>query len=269
MCMLGCESSMYADKKSIDISGYKIILAGLSEKGIEKKINQDAVRIGADAEKGIAYIVIADGLGSCKYSDKGAEKIVSIVEDWILEKLPAYSYLSDNVANILAKRMIESWNESYSIEEIYDYDTTLHMAVFYKGSVLIGGIGDGMSLVSYDDLICKDLIDAKNLFSNVTNSMCSINAGELVVFDVITAEEYAKKLITILSTDGISDDLIPEKKLTLPAYFQEIISTKGENVLQDELIEWIEDWETEGHSDDKTLCYLSVEKEDVWGTKQI
>ena len=65
----------------------------------------------------------------------------------------------------------------------------------------------------------------------------------------------------ILSTDGIADDLIPEKKLTLPSYFEKVINAEGLDALQNELQEWIEDWETESHSDDKTLCYLVIEKE--------
>ena len=32
----------------------------------------------------------------------------------------------------------------------------------------------------------------------------------------------------------------------------------GGDALQCELEEWIGDWETESHSDDKTLCYLSI-----------
>ena len=135
------------------------------------------------------------------------------------------------------------------------------MAVFYKGSLLVGGIGDGMALISFDDKICKDTIDTKNLFSNVTNSMCSLNANELLEYEVIKDSEFNEKAVMILSTDGIADDLIPEKKLTLPSYFEKVINAEGLDALQNELQEWIEDWETESHSDDKTLCYLVIEKE--------
>ena len=51
--------------------------------------------------------------------------------------------------------------------------------------------------------------------------------------------------------------------LTLPAlldYFQEVLRNGGINKLQTELEEWISDWETENHSDDKTLCYLAIKK---------
>ena len=157
--------------------------------------------------------------------------------------------------------MFEEWNLSYEVDAIYDYDTTVHLAVFYKGSILVGGIGDGMILVDYDDLVCKDYIDDGNLFSNVTNSMCSLNVNELLGFEIISIDSYKEYVSIIISTDGIADDLIPEKKLTLPGYFRETIDKNGLDNLQSELQDWISDWETESHSDDKTLCYLAIEKE--------
>ena len=245
----------------ISIGSNKVFLGGLSEKGVDKQKNQDSYRIGVDEDRELAYIIVADGLGSCKHSDQGSARIIEIVENWIINKLPVYSFLSDNVANILAKRMVEEWNESYEMGVIYDYDTTVHIAVFYKGSILIGGIGDGMVLVDYDDLVCKDYIDDGNLFSNVTNSMCSLNVNELLRFEIIPVGAYRDHVVIIVSTDGIADDLIPEKKLTLPGYFRDTIDKNGLDALQDELQDWILNWETESHSDDKTLCYLAIEKE--------
>ena len=251
---------MIQKRMEMSIGQNRIFLGGLSERGVDKKKNQDSFRIGLDVSHEIAYIIVADGLGSCKYSDQGSSHITEIVENWIVNKLPGYSYLSDNVANILAKRMVEEWNESYEMESIYEYDSTVHIALFYKGSVLVGGIGDGMVLVDYDDIICKDCIDDEDLFSNVTNSMCSLNVNELLSFEIIPADSYKDHAVIIISTDGIADDLIPEKKLTLTDYFKETIDKDGADALQDELQDWISNWETESHSDDKTLCYLAIER---------
>lgn len=251
---------MIQNKIETSIGSNKVFLGGLSEKGVNKQKNQDSYRIGADEEHELAYIIVADGLGSCRYSDQGSARIVEIVENWITNKLPAYSFLSDNVANILAKRMVEDWNESYEMGIIYEYDTTVHIAVYYKGGILIGGIGDGMVLVNYDDLVCKDYIDKGDLFSNVTNSMCSLNVSEQLSFEIVSIESYKNYTVVIISTDGIADDLIPEKKLTLPDYFKETIDNNGMDALQEELQDWISNWETEGHSDDKTLCYLAIER---------
>lgn len=252
---------MIQDKKDIKTGSYRIFIGGLSDKGADRQKNQDAFRTGSDENNELAYIIVADGLGSCRYSDQGAGRIAGIVEDWVVKKLPGYVYLSDNVANILAKRMVEEWNASYEADKICSYDTTVHLAVFYKGSILVGGIGDGMILVDYDDLVCKDYIDDGNLFSNVTNSMCSPYVDELLGFEVIPADSYKEYATVIISTDGISDDLIPEKKLTLPGYFREAIDKNGLDDLQKELRDWISDWETQSHSDDRTLCYIVIEKE--------
>lgn len=252
---------MIQNSMEIRIGRNKVFIGGVSEKGVDKQKNQDSYRIGVDEDHELAYIIVADGLGSCEHSDQGAARIAEIVENWIMNKLPNYSYFSDNVANILAKRMVEGWNESYEAGEIYNYDTTVHVAVFYKGSILVGGIGDGMVLVDYDDLVCRDYINTGNLFSNVTNSMCSLNVNELLSFKIISFASYKDHAVVIISTDGIADDLIPEKKLTLPGYFRETIDKNGLDALQDELQDWISNWETESHSDDKTLCYLAIERE--------
>lgn len=252
---------MKQDKFSLQLGKYVIYIGGLSEKGIDKDINQDAYKIGINSEKKLAYIIVADGLGSCKHSDEGARKITEIVENWLLSKLSSYAFLSDNVSNIMTKRIVEEWNASYGLKEVFDYATTMHVAVFFKGSLLIGGIGDGMALISFDNKMCKDIIDSRKLFSNVTNSMCSLDIDDLLEYEIIKDSEFNEKAVIILATDGVSDDLIPEKKLTLPAYFEEVIQDNGVDALQNELQEWIEDWETEGHSDDKTLCYLMIEKE--------
>lgn len=214
---------MKSDKKELIFNQKKLCVGGLSEKGVDKDINQDAHRIGISKDKELAYVIVADGLGSCKYSDQGAKKIAEIIEQWILTKLPQYSFLSDNVANIMTKRIVEEWNCSYDMQEINQYDTTVHIAIYYKGGVLIGGIGDGMALLGCNRIICKDCIDKKDLFSNVTNSMCSINVNELMSFQIIQTVNLEDDVIMIVSTDGISDDLIPEKKLTLPDYFLEVI----------------------------------------------
>lgn len=253
---------MRVEKEEIVLnSGYHIYLGGFSEIGVDKKKNQDAIKIGSDLNKEIAYILVADGLGSCEKSDEGAAKIIELAEEWIVNRMTMYSMLSNSVANIFMKKLIEAWNSVFDVDEKYDYDTTIHFAVFYKGYVLVGGIGDGMVLMAYDDLVCKDFVDAMDLFSNVTNSMCSINVSELMTGEVVDKSEYNCGMQIIISTDGISDDLIPEKKLTLPAYFRTAIYEDGFENLQKEIVDWIQDWETDGHSDDKSLCYMIIEKE--------
>ena len=248
---------------NIQIDQYNIFIGGLSEKGVDKKINQDAFCVGINEKYELAYIIVADGLGSCKYSDVGAGQIVEIIQKWFTEQLPQYTYISENVANIMIKKMVEEWNDSHDLKTICDYDTTIHFAVFYKGSLLIGGIGDGMMLMESDNTECKDYVDEEDLFSNITNSICSLNAYELIETDIMTVDNYEKYAVVIISTDGIADDLIPDKKITLPKYFRETIERNGISSLQEELRDWISDWETENHSDDKTLCYLVVEREGV------
>lgn len=250
-------------KLQISVNDYHIWISGISEIGAAKRINQDAFRIGINTEKQLAYIIVADGLGSCRYSDQGSQKITEIVENWILQKLPEYTVLSEHLLSSLIREIINKWNETYDSEKKHEYDTTFHVAVFYKGDILIGGLGDGMALIRFDETICRDCINKKNWFSNVTDSICSSDAEKLMKFEIIPADYYLKKGIVILTTDGISDDLVPDKKLSIPAYFQNVISKDGINQLQMELIDWIGDWQTDGYSDDRTLCYMAIERNSI------
>ena len=249
--------------KQLKIGDRWISIGGISETGVKKKENQDAFRIGVDCKKQIAYIIVADGLGSCMYSSQGANKIADIIEMWIMNSLPEFDSLSDSIAEEMIGRVIFEWKASYDSSYIREYDTTFHVALLYKGSLLIGGIGDGMALVSYDKFPCKDYISTHKGFSNITESICSVGSMEEVSHEIITSDSIKNRAIVIISTDGISDDLIPEKMNTLPAYFMEAIRANGIASFHLELEDWISDWQTENHSDDKTLCYLMIEMETV------
>jgi len=244
------------------IENNKCYLGSFSVIGKDKAINQDDCLIGCSEEKGLAYIFVADGLGSCKYSDQGSKRINAIAENWVLNELPKYRDLTDSVANIFYKKLVDAWEDSFlKTEKYYDYDTTFHAAVYYRDAIMIGGIGDGMAVISIEGDNPTDVIDASDLFSNVTNSMCTLDVRDKIggyTFKFSSDKAYAA---IILSSDGIADDLIPEKKLTLPEYFYSTINDSGVAALQSEIEEWLTDWQTEGHSDDKTIAYMIIEKE--------
>ena len=88
---------MIQNNMELRIGQNRVSLGGLSEKGVDKKKNQDSYKVGVDEKNELAYIIVADGLGSCKCSDQGSARITEIIENWIVNKLPEYSYLSDNM----------------------------------------------------------------------------------------------------------------------------------------------------------------------------
>ena len=78
---------MCTDSFNLEIKNCIVTAGAVSEKGVDKNINQDAFRIGYDEQKCLMYIIVADGLGSCKYSDQGSVRIIDIIEKWILNIL--------------------------------------------------------------------------------------------------------------------------------------------------------------------------------------
>ncbi len=250
-----------SEYKEIDFGNYKISLGGTSHIGIDKNKNQDSYLFEILPENECTYLIVADGLGSCSKSDEGSKKICEIIRAWINEELFKYERLSDSVANIFKKHVIEAWKDAYSMDEISQYDTTMHTALWYKNELLVGGIGDGMLLVRSGEILAKDYIDSEKFFSNITNSMCSIDVYEQMNFEVLSKELTDGDSMVIMATDGIADDLVPEKKLSLLDYFQETIKTSGVENLHKELVEWIDEWDTDGHSDDKTIAYMLVQRD--------
>ena len=60
-------------------------------------------------------------------------------------------------------------------------------------------------------------------------------------------------------TDGISDDLNEKSKQELPKYLNSKLKEVGIEQLQSELIDWILNWKTQGHTDDRTICMLNID----------
>lgn len=240
--------------------GARFYLSGASVKGINKEENQDDFEVGYFKEGQAAYIVVADGLGSCKYSSEGAKLVTKLVADWVKNDLLKYDKLSDSVNNIFNKRLLERWRKELEDKNIYEFDTTVHYAIYYKDSVLVGGIGDGMAIATIDNFEGCNYISEKGYFGNVTNSIASDEAITLFEDEIINVSNVKDKLVVVLATDGITEDIIPEKRYTLPGYFYESLCERGIDSLKNEIIEWISNWKTTGHSDDKTICIMIIDK---------
>lgn len=237
------------------IGGRIFHLGMISCAGSDKKINQDAALVGITQDQRTAYIIVADGLGSCSNSDKGSKRIVHLVKEWIENQLPKYSDLTENVALILERWLITKWEEIYEGESS-DYDTTVHYAIFRSDNLMVGGIGDGMLIIGSTDGI-NDYIPEKDYFTNITDSISSTDAVNKFHSSILHVKN---KFTCVIATDGIAEDLDVAGKRKLPGYFEDKIEKDGENALYDELKDWVNDWGTELSSDDRTLVYMIGEE---------
>lgn len=235
-----------------------IILNGISITGERNKkasnSNQDA--FGIKISDKAALITVADGLGSCKNSNIGSEYAVECISEWIANDLEKYEFISDEMLVILNNKLIDRWRFKLSEVNYLTYDTTILYAIYIDNNLIVGGIGDGMILCFYDDKT-YDLSWDKNEFSNRTVSMASKNAKELIRSKKMSIFRNDLPVSVLLMTDGISDDLDEKSKKKLPEYLHSRLMEVGIEKFQSELIDWISNWKTQGHTDDRTLCMLN------------
>lgn len=249
------KSSYEVDKEN------NIILNGISVIGErnkkEKNFNQDA--FGIKLSHKAALISVADGLGSCKNSNIGSEYAIECITEWMENDLKKYDVVSDEMLLILNNKLIDRWRHKLSEVNYLTYDTTILYAIYIDNNLIVGGIGDGMILCLYGDKT-YDLSWDKNGFSNRTVSMGSKNSKELIRSQIISISEENLPVTVLLMTDGISDDLNENSKQELPKYLNSKLMEVGIEALQSELIDWILNWKTQGHTDDRTLCMLNTYK---------
>lgn len=60
----------------------------------------------------------------------------------------------------------------------------------------------------------------------------------------------------VLCTDGISDDLLPEKKMIFTKELYSTYANMESEERKRDLKRWLNEWPVPGHSDDKTIASL-------------
>ena len=196
-------------------------------------------------------IVVSDGLGSKPHSDRGSMAACLAVFD----AAKCYRNYSKSNFNDILRFLHASWMVKIAPHSPEDCSATCLFAMQFGDKITIGRLGDGMIAVSpklgVESVIISD--DKQDYFSNQTDCLESTfqpDKWELMTFD---ASDYEA---IVLCTDGISDDLIPEKRT---AFVQELLATYTRMTKQKrsrDLPRWLHAWPVPGHSDDKTIACL-------------
>lgn len=222
------------------------------------EVNQDFFTCNIRNE--IKYVIVADGLGSAIQSDKGAEKAVTLLEQMILENFTNEMTVSEIEMNVFHIEFLEAWKKSFP-NTYRDHDTTLLYVIVFNHGVIAGSIGDGLILSLIDNQV-DYLKENRDSFSNQTYSLASNHAinNFRSIYKPINFKDDLP-CIFILATDGVSDDLKPELVEQLPFYLYEELTDKGVIRMQKVIGDWIFNWQTINHTDDRTFCMLSIGKE--------
>jgi len=133
--------------------------------------------------------------------------------------------------------------------------TCIATCITNSGRLVIVGLGDGIALVRFSDGSLSQIISRDTDFSNRTIALGTPH--HLSDWKTFEVEKIALGTTVLLATDGISDDLMPEK---YPEFIEWIMQKFGylnpaerKKGLRKALLAW----PTPLHQDDKSLAVLS------------
>jgi hypothetical protein len=132
--------------------------------------------------------------------------------------------------------------------------TCLVGGISKRGSLVLAALGDGLALVASDGDEVEVVTPDRSGFANETDALGS--ACRSSAWQVAVRPEVSRGTVILLATDGVADDLVPERRVD---FAREVVSSFGslprwrrQGALRREL----HDWPTPGHTDDKTVAVL-------------
>lgn len=209
--------------------------------------NQDYFRIKRNRH-GIS-MAVCDGVGSNKYSQygsKSASKSVFKVFNKYYRRQITKEMIGDQIELYYKRHLRKKHRNSAST-------TCLFSWVFSNGEVIIGQAGDGIILIKNDSrfIVFKDKIDT--FLNEVSALNCKHKFNEWKIKNLKFDPKESERLEILISTDGISDDVIPEQKEKFFDYFIELSPNKRKSKLKQVL----ENWSVPSSTDDKTVITYS------------
>jgi serine/threonine protein phosphatase PrpC len=139
-----------------------------SVKGIDKKENQDS--LGVHETQKYLLSIVADGLGSAKYSKTGSKKAVLAVKKAIIE----WRKLTQEDNNILLKLVYFYWNLFINDTKLEKKDCLTTCLFLYidkiNNNILIAQLGDGLIYYKSKNIV---FLTKNNIDFNYTQALGS------------------------------------------------------------------------------------------------
>lgn len=228
---------------TIELEKYSIQYLICSAKGqshaLRNMENQDSA--GVYHNDCVFACAVADGLGSCKNSKEGSTQAVSVIGECI------QSDITEQSCEKIRDYIVNSWREKVGLP--YDaYSTTLRFVILKQDRLIIGDIGDGLTVVNNGSVIQRS---SSAWFANCTDAL-SDTISHFKVLEIPIETEHLKILLT---TDGIANDIKPGCEGDLLNYLCAIISS---DTCETEIDEWIESI-CKNNGDDKTFVVVKIE----------
>lgn len=209
--------------------------------------NQDFFRI-KRTKYGVAMSV-CDGVGSNKYSQYGsraASKAVMKVFDLYRKKRISKDDIGKTIEIYYKKYVKKKYRSAAGT-------TCLFSFVYANNEIIVGQAGDGVILIKEDEKFIVFQNKTDDFMNEVSALTCNHSYSNWKIKNVKFDQSVNKKLELLLSTDGISEDIIPEKREAFFDHFIELTKSNNESSLPDTL----KNWDVPGSIDDKTVITFS------------
>jgi serine/threonine protein phosphatase PrpC len=214
----------------------------------QKLPNQDAWLVRVRATYAVA--AISDGLGSRPDTRRGAQAVCKAAA----EAARAWAPYRQAAPEVLIRLLRILWEIRLAPYAPVNCAATCWVVVWMQsGRLVIAGLGDGLALVRRPDGEVTALAREGSSFVNQTQSLGQPHR----LADWRTMDLMASSgTIVLLATDGVADDLQPERRGDLAHWLATDLGTLPAWDQRRTLRHELQNWPTPGHVDDKTLVVL-------------
>jgi len=248
--------------------GFSIIGSSHTKKGSKCQDNNKIITIHKDQ---MVIAAVADGVGSCKFSDISSKIAVEVSAEYCAEKLKVKANFKKGIENLIeeAFEKVELEIEKISLKDnqpLSEYDTTLDLVIYTGKKIFFGHCGDGgiIGLTTKGDYIRVTSIQKKDGIYVIPLRGGSKKKNNTWAFGSVK-DEFSSVLI---ATDGIYDLFFPyllkgqsiEIYIPLIQYFMDNnglhVSAKTIDEISESRKSFLNSKECESVTDDKTLVVL-------------
>lgn len=202
-------------------------------------------------------MVVADGLGSLKYSNIGSKMVCEAVCEaskiWINND-------NKNIRNLI-KLIHIIWEMKIFPYEKKDCGTTCLFSIVIndRNKAIIGQIGDG--LLAYIRGNEFNILKEKNDdFLNITNSIHDVKKFSEWSYEEFSLE--SSNLTLLMCTDGVSEDIVENKQKEFILELESMLINKRSIKQRNKKLKKIlKDWKNPYGDDDKTII-LYIKKDE-------
>lgn len=214
----------------------------------EGKPNQDACLVRRNRRAVLA--VVCDGLGSRPHSDAGARSACRAAVDAVRH----WTSSPDAPADLLLRTIHALWNvRVHATGRDASATTCIFAAACADGRLILAQLGDGLVFLKKPGG-CIALEPDGDRFGNETTGLGITT--DVRDWRVHIEPLSSRPMAVLLATDGVADDLLPEKREAFVDFLLADFAPTPAGVRSRALAAELRSWPTPRHRDDKTVALM-------------